>query len=496
MNTTTRGNESAGNGRRTVPVPVAQRIAFAVLLCFAGLAVHQAQAAIPAGERQALVELYNATGGAGWTNNTGWLGGAGTECQWHGVVCNGAEDHVVTLYLYGNNLANFLPDLSALQMLVWMDLNGNQLIGSLPPAQSLPQSLQVLWLSDNEFDGSIPDYSNLPSLQELYIGGNRLSGPLPSAKNIRGLKVFEAGSNVPDRNRFDSPIPQPFAGTNIESYNVSNSGLTGALPELNGSDYPNLAYFYAALNNLEGPIPSLSAIPTLNEFNVGFNHLSGEIPDISSNPELTRFWVENNELTGNVPDISSNTRLKSLNLENNQLSGEFPSCPQETILRQLKVGNNKFHSMTAISTCMGLDSIEMSSAFDAGGDMPDISRMLQLRTFIGNNNGFTGSFPSLPPGISVLDISHNNFSGRVPALPEYLLYTTISRIDIGFNSFVGNLPQLDDGEGGVSVYNPRISRVCPNQLDLTSNAEWDVITNTSPWFLDCTSDSIFRNGFE
>jgi hypothetical protein len=50
-----------------------------VLLCRA------ATAAIPAAERQALVDLYNSTGGASWTNRAGWNGAAGTECSWTGV---------------------------------------------------------------------------------------------------------------------------------------------------------------------------------------------------------------------------------------------------------------------------------------------------------------------------------------------------------------------------------------------------------------------------
>ncbi len=44
------------------------------------------RAAIPAPERAALVALHTSTAGASWTNQTGWLGDAGTECQWFGVT--------------------------------------------------------------------------------------------------------------------------------------------------------------------------------------------------------------------------------------------------------------------------------------------------------------------------------------------------------------------------------------------------------------------------
>jgi len=41
-------------------------------------------AAIPAAERQALIDLYNSTNGASWTTITNWNGAAGTENTWFG----------------------------------------------------------------------------------------------------------------------------------------------------------------------------------------------------------------------------------------------------------------------------------------------------------------------------------------------------------------------------------------------------------------------------
>ena len=38
-------------------------------------------------ERFAVVVLYYATGGAGWTDNTGWLSST-NHCTWQGLVCN------------------------------------------------------------------------------------------------------------------------------------------------------------------------------------------------------------------------------------------------------------------------------------------------------------------------------------------------------------------------------------------------------------------------
>jgi hypothetical protein len=54
-----------------------------LLISLAGASYAQ----IPQIERDALVALYNSTDGANWTDNTGWLGEAGTECSWFGVRC-------------------------------------------------------------------------------------------------------------------------------------------------------------------------------------------------------------------------------------------------------------------------------------------------------------------------------------------------------------------------------------------------------------------------
>lgn len=57
------------------------------------------EAAIPAAERQALIDLYTSSNGPGWTTSTNRLGAAGTECTWHGLTCDGAETSVEMLIL-------------------------------------------------------------------------------------------------------------------------------------------------------------------------------------------------------------------------------------------------------------------------------------------------------------------------------------------------------------------------------------------------------------
>ena len=63
--------------------PLIQKALFLLLISLARVSYAQ----VPQIERDALVALYNFTGGANWTDNTGWLGAVGTECTWFGVRC-------------------------------------------------------------------------------------------------------------------------------------------------------------------------------------------------------------------------------------------------------------------------------------------------------------------------------------------------------------------------------------------------------------------------
>ena len=56
-------------------------------MALAALTATSAQAAIPADQRQFLIDFYNHTNGPTWTVQNGWLGAPGTECgDWRGAL--------------------------------------------------------------------------------------------------------------------------------------------------------------------------------------------------------------------------------------------------------------------------------------------------------------------------------------------------------------------------------------------------------------------------
>jgi Leucine-rich repeat (LRR) protein len=103
---------------------------------------------IPSTECEALVALYNSTGGDNWTRNSGWLD-TNTPCEWYGVTCNGG-------HVSGIDLG-------------W-DGSSNNLTGTIPTELGNLSNLTRLYLSSNELTGTIPtelgNLSNLTTLSE------------------------------------------------------------------------------------------------------------------------------------------------------------------------------------------------------------------------------------------------------------------------------------------------------------------------------------------
>lgn len=153
-------------------------------------------AALPDSERSVLVDLYNATNGAAWSNSTNWL--TDDPCgpaPWFGVICSaGPEHHVTELHLSANSLAGTMPSLAPLTMLQKINVSDNQLTGPLPNLSGLTE-LEAFWGSNNQFSGPLPDLPQLTSLGYFYVNGNQLTGPIPDISGMDSLRDFRVSTN-------------------------------------------------------------------------------------------------------------------------------------------------------------------------------------------------------------------------------------------------------------------------------------------------------------
>jgi Leucine-rich repeat (LRR) protein len=262
---------------------------------------------IPQGDCEALIDLYNATGGNAWVNKGNWAV-SNTPCvDWPGVLCSGGR--VSSLILspaespFVGTLAGTLPaTLGNLTGLTTIDLASNELTGGIPEALGNLVNLQALDLSGNSLGGLIPgSLGLLTSLSvELDLHSNLLSGPIPvSLANLDSLIILDLGANDLSgsltvlgemtglqfidlrENAFSGAVPGEIGNLaslsrldlsfNLPGFTSIGAGFGGAL---------NLTDIDLSNNRLDGPISSeFLGLLQLTELDLSFNSLDGEIPE-------------------------------------------------------------------------------------------------------------------------------------------------------------------------------------------------------------------------
>ena len=179
-------------------------------------------------EREALTALYNATDGANWTSKDNWLDDDMDLDDWHGVTTNTAGK-VTELDLENNELSGSLPvELGNLRNLTHLYLHRNALSGPIPPDLGLFENLEHLHLHRNALSGAIPErLGRLNLLEQLYLQGNKLSGPIPPEFRPNSLVDLKLHSNTD----LSEPLPaiSPTALPNLKELGMQNTALT--IPE-------------------------------------------------------------------------------------------------------------------------------------------------------------------------------------------------------------------------------------------------------------------------
>ena len=351
---------------------------------------------IPQTECNALVALYNSTNGAGWKNNRDWLA-TDTPCSWYGVSCT--PGHVRLLNLNSNQMSGSIPpELGNLADLDWLWLNDNQLSGSIPPELGNLAHLGYLDLSSNQLSGSIPPElgNRLTDLNQIYLNNNQLSGSIPpELGNLVHLQVLFLHSNQ----------------------------LSGSIPPQLGR-LTWLTFLYLYSNQLSGSIPpELGDMARIEDMRLYSNQLSGSIPPQLGT--LTHLWtldLHNNQLSGSIPpEFGTLYSLGYLSLGTNQLSGSIGSELGNLFrLISLDLGSNQLSG--SISQLVG-----------AEGDM----QYLDL-----SFNQLSGSIPpqlGARDSLQYLDLSSNQWSGSIPQ--ELGNLTNLQSLWLDDNSLSGGLPQ-------------------------------------------------------
>ncbi len=230
--------------------------------------IHLYDTVLPA-DKTALIALYYATDGANWTNNTNWNTSTPVH-DWYGVTVVG--NRVVEINLNHNNLVGTLPtQIGDLTSLTTLYLTSNQITGNIPVEIGNLSSLTSLSLNYNQLTGNIPvEIGNLSLLQIINLSGNQLSGTIPSELgNLTNLTYFDM-----EENQLSGEVPSSILNLSyLRSLFLWNNQLTG---DLDVSNLNNLTRFTSG-DNLFSSID----LRTGNNSNMYFAYFGNDLPNLT-----------------------------------------------------------------------------------------------------------------------------------------------------------------------------------------------------------------------
>ncbi|KAJ8645602.1 hypothetical protein MRB53_007350 [Persea americana] len=350
--------------------------------------------------------------------------------------CLGNLSLLEELHLLDNELKSPFSSLTGfceLRNLQHLDVVSNSYVGSIPQCFGNMNSLRALFLSYNQFTGTIPSsiFQNLTNLMIISASHNQFNDSISFSTfaNLSKLIHIDLSDNarlevetehphwVPTfqlqslllkncifNKRGGSGIPT-FISTqqSLETLDASRSFLKGTIPSwlLNNLTVGSLIL---GGNLLKGPFPHSTQCNNsmLHELDVSDNFIYGELPSNIDTlfPNLIVFNMSKNELQGTIPaSISKLQTLGMLDLSQNNLFGEMPHgliSRNNTSLKYLRLSNNKLQ----------------------GNFLSKFSNMTELVVLLLDNNGFTGTIASnmlSSPSLKILDLSKNNLSGFIPS---------------------------------------------------------------------------------
>ncbi|KAM3747294.1 hypothetical protein ACB098_05G024300 [Castanea mollissima] len=302
------------------------------------------------------------------------------------------------LYLSENNfnheIPNWFSNLST--SLLRLYLAESSLIGGMPPSILHFQKLEYLDLGDNSLSGKIPDFlGQLKHLKYLSLSGNSLSGPIPfSIGNLSELQIL-----LPDGTKLNGTVPKSLGLlSNLLVVSISLNFFIGSLDEAHFSKLGKLKVLY------------ISYTPLF------FNMNSNWVPPF----QLEYVDMSYYKIGPNFPTwLHTQRSLQVLLLPLSGVSGKAPSWFWDWISNIQKVDLSKNH-------------IE--------GDVPDIllnSTILNLRTNHFKGKNFPYSLGSLVE-LKSLSLQNNNIYGDIPSSLKWC--SKLLLIDIGDNNFSRTIP--------------------------------------------------------
>ncbi|KAH9723268.1 Receptor-like protein 15 [Citrus sinensis] len=343
---------------------------------------------------------------------------------------------------------SILPYLNTLTSLTTLILYSNSIEGS-GTMQGLAnlRYLQVLDLSWNEniTSGSLTrlGLANLTNLKELDLRGCGIT----TSQGICKLKnLFELNLRG---NKFEGHLPQCFNNlTHLKVLDMSSNQLSGILPSVI-ANLTSLEYLALYDNKFKGRLFSFCSLANLSKLEVFQLSMEADLLQVKIENCLPTFQLKVLSLPncnlGVIPNfLLHQFNLKYLDLSHNKLAGNFPTWLLEnnTKLEVLYLTNNSFSGFQLTSAQHGLISLDISSNNFTGKLPQNMGIVLpKLDCMNISKNSFEGNIPSSigkMQGLRLLDVSSNKFAGELSQSPVTNCFS-LEWLQLSNNNFDGQI---------------------------------------------------------
>ncbi|KAK3421198.1 hypothetical protein EUGRSUZ_H04984, partial [Eucalyptus grandis] len=362
------------------------------------------------------------------------------------LICG--QSNLKTIDVSGNNFSGQLPNqFGNFKDLEFLDFSWNLISGSIPAIVGHLSSLRKLCLSSNKLSGYLPEsIGQLFNLEEMDIRNNQLEGVVSELHfaNLTSLTVLYFYSNELELNISTSWVP---------SFQLQKIFMPGCKV---GPRFPNwlrtqrnISILYMSNASISDEVPHWlpNVLSNIEQLDLSGNMLTGDISRIIGKkiPLLKSVSLSRNNLSGSIPNsLCMSDELDFLDLSKNQLSGRLPQCwrKSQTNLELISLGDNKLNGHVPYSLChlerLGVLGLHEN---DLSGVLPKCLLKLDLVVLDLSNNQFSGRIPSFgrhSQSFEIIDLKRNYFTGEIPLQLCHL--DNLRYLSLAHNNLSGGIP--------------------------------------------------------